>query len=152
MNALRSVVGLALSTALLACVPVRYADCGAGIVRLADDSTHCGGCHFCCPEGVPCVEGVCVVPEGATVCSETVDESGFVESGDGRGIVNSCEADDPSSSRRETVVRSRVVDLRSDPRHCGACDNVCPDGSDCQDGRCASAGGAQAADFEVFLP
>ncbi|MBI5488721.1 MAG: hypothetical protein HY905_15410 [Deltaproteobacteria bacterium] len=152
MNVFRPAACLALPAVLLACVPVRYADCGAGTVRLAEDATHCGGCHSCCPEGASCVDGVCVVPDGVTVCTETVDESGDVESGDARGIVNDCEADDPSSSRRATVVRSRVVDLRGDPRHCGACANVCPDGSDCADGRCTPRRGTQAADFEVELP
>lgn len=120
MSAVRLGPGLVALAALAGCIPVRYADCGAGTVRLADDPANCGGCHAACPAGAPCVDGACAIPEGATVCGQRQGPP----------------TEDGTSSALVLV----AVDLQTDPAHCGACEAACPEHSSCVDGTCVCEG------------
>jgi hypothetical protein len=117
------------------CVPVRYADCGGGTVQLVDDPQHCDGCHVSCPEGVPCVDGRCAVPEGATVCRDWDDPEGEAPPWH-RPEEATCGTGDPTFAREFGQVRCRLADLTADPAHCGACGNACPPDATCVDGGC----------------
>jgi len=76
VTARRRIILAALLAATGSCVPVRYADCGSGTVRLADDPNHCGGCHVSCPEEAPCVAGRCALPERVPVRPDRDDPEG----------------------------------------------------------------------------
>jgi hypothetical protein len=136
VTAARLVLGAAALAALVSCVPVRYADCGGGTVRLADDPQHCGGCHVACPEGVPCVEGRCAIPEGATVCREWDAPPGEPQPWR-RPEEATCGEGDPAFFREHGTFRCRIADLTTDPANCGTCGNACPVGAACSDGVCA---------------
>lgn len=137
MTAARLVLGAALLATLGSCVPIRYADCGGGTVRPADDPNHCGGCHVSCPEGVACVAGRCAVPEGATLCGDRLEPADPASEPRWRRPEDAgCRTDDRTYGERRDPVRCRVADLSSDPAHCGACGNACPPDASCVDGGC----------------
>lgn len=138
MTAARLALGAAALAALGSCVPVRYADCGGGTVRLADDPQHCGGCHVSCPEGVACVAGRCAIPAGATICRAWEAAEDEARSWRWRRPEEAaCGAGDPTFDQRHGPVRCRIADLATDPDHCGACGSACPSGAACVEGACA---------------
>lgn len=134
MSAARLATWAALAVLGAGCVPLRYADCGSGMVRLEDDPDHCGACHASCPGGAPCVRGRCRVPEGATVCRDATDPN---ERERRQGA--SPEPRSPACAAGESGASGcRVVDPWSDPRHCGGCGRACAEGERCVDGRCVA--------------
>jgi len=120
---------------------VRYADCQAGTVDLRSDPAHCGGCHRACPQGVPCEDGTCVVPEGVTVCRAVAPAEPDMPFPSGDPTNVACGDGDETYADRRSVVVCTVADLPSDPRNCGQCGRICPEASDCVGGRCACEAG-----------
>ncbi|MGK4007578.1 MXAN_6577-like cysteine-rich protein [Sorangium sp. So ce1036] len=107
-------------------------DCGEGLSRcdgecvdIRTDAHHCGACGVACAGGRGCAEGRC---EGG----------GDIGLGVG-GPLGDC-ADD------RTECAGGCVDLRADPRNCGACGARCAPGQGCTDGVCACADGTTACD------
>ena len=135
MTAWRRIALTALLAATGSCVPVRYADCGSGTVRPADDPNHCGGCHVSCPEGVSCVGGRCAIPAGATVCRDGEAPEGAPPPWR-RPEEAACGTGDPTFTQEFGPLRCRVADLASDPLHCGACGHACASDERCVDGGC----------------
>lgn len=149
-------LGQSLSNPELACVrewirglQVGCDTCGGtACVEFSNDAMNCGGCGVQCPGTATCSDGMCVCPEGKSLCaglcvntatdpqhcgacdaacaSELVCSSGQCKGG--------CDA--PLSA-----CGSSCVNLKTDASHCGTCDVVCGTKEVCSDGNCGCGPG-----------
>jgi hypothetical protein len=125
-----------------------------GEINLTDlgaDPKHCGTCGKRCPPGASCVYGVCICPDGLTVCGDTCTTLADLEhcrSCQNRcaawpNTVPQCGAQDclfqcfdgtaDCDGRRTTGCETRID---SDVNNCGACGHVCAPGHRCVKSRC----------------
>jgi len=94
--------------------------CSGVCTDTAFDPSNCGSCGHQCIPGESCVAtslgGVCSCGSPKTVCGLQVVGGGI-----------ECGPEFPPCT---------CSDLQTDPSNCGACGNVCPDGTDCLAGAC----------------
>jgi Stigma-specific protein, Stig1/Planctomycete cytochrome C len=116
-------------------------------VALASDAAHCGSCNNACANGVPCENGACACPSGATACAgQCVDM--MTDASHCGACANSCAASSTCiagachCAESLTSCAGSCTELASDPAHCGSCNNACQEGEVCLLGQCAAGCGS----------
>lgn len=91
--------------------------CGAVCVETKVDPQHCGTCGNACPRGQLCVQSHCTLtcPTDSSKCGTS--EKTFC-------CQNTC------------CNQTLCIDLQNDRKHCGACNQACPEGHVCLRGQC----------------
>jgi len=123
--------------------------CGGTCVDASSDDRNCGACGNACAQAEVCVAGSCQCAPNATQCGSqcSVTASDAANCGgcagqDGQVCATGevCEAgrckaacDFTTSSR----CGDACVNLRTDPNHCGACDQACGNAKSCKAGVCS---------------
>lgn len=109
---------VASTTSTTIVCPSGEIDCSGVCTQTSTDPANCGRCGHQCLQGEACVPtsqgSVCNCLSPKTLCGITIG---------GNVLCNS-------------VSPCTCSDLQTDSNSCGTCGNVCPAGSDCQDGRC----------------
>jgi hypothetical protein len=141
--------------------PVDKSLCNDMCVDTGTDPNNCGRCGNVCSAGQSCVSGRCegggsTCPDGLTscngvcvdtnndlrncgacgrVCPEQLNAVGTCNGGYCGGVCNAgyyhCDLNDH---------RGCETDIRTDPRNCGGCGNVCASGQRCVDRKCVDGG------------
>jgi hypothetical protein len=133
-------------------VPGRTTDVGEiNLTDLGADPRHCGACGRRCPSDASCTYGVCVCPEGRTLCGDTcttLADLDHCRACQNRcvawpNVVPRCGAQDcvfeclegtaDCDGRRTTGCETRID---RDVSNCGACGHVCAPGQRCVVSRC----------------
>ncbi len=97
--------------------PQQYTLCKNSCANLKTDFGSCGKCGNMCPDGAQCVNGKCICPQGSVPCDKTACDQFFPE--------GSCN-------------KTQCVYIKTDRYNCGKCGSVCPDGSECVNGKCST--------------
>lgn len=128
--------------AALGCPPGRV-NCAGKCVDLRTDLLNCGACGRACPTGQ-----ICEPPSGRVGANLLIESR--------NGTCRSCPAPNTICSAMAATAISKpstipllrtetkqlpggsvsCVDLRNDPRNCGACGKTCPEGETCGNGTC----------------
>jgi hypothetical protein len=119
------------------------AECAGGLVQCCGkcidptaDPVHCGGCDPSCPEATAGAGG-----SGGGTTDAPACPNGHVECA---GTTPLCSACSCVSDNQCTMVELKsvcggaCVDLQTDPKHCGKCDQSCGPGQKCSAGICIS--------------
>jgi peroxiredoxin len=130
------------AAAALVCPPGRV-NCGGVCADLNSDPHNCGACGRACPPGQ-----ICEPPSGRVGANVLIESK--------NGMCRPCTAPNTICSATAVTAISRpltipslgtetkqlpggsvsCVDLRNDPRNCGACGKTCPAGETCANGTC----------------
>jgi len=116
---------------------VSSAQCCSGLCDRRSSTPRRQRNRCACPEGtITCEGGTCVEPgtmehcEGCTPCDETVADHCM----SGVCMCNELPACDGGTS---CCGADGCKDLQTDDNNCGACGNICPQDTYCEDGACA---------------
>jgi hypothetical protein len=117
--------------------------CGTSCVDLRSDFRNCGLCDNSCGRFV-CEQGTC----SSQMIRDAGTDSGPFDGGTDAGRDGGTPEDDGGTFNPDTGLPGCSVGFQdcdgvcanpsTDPRHCGACGNACPDGQFCTSGSCAA--------------
>ncbi|WP_437835320.1 MXAN_6577-like cysteine-rich protein [Sorangium sp. So ce1153] len=112
--------------------------CDGECVDTQANAEHCGACDNACAEGQRCEAGLCGGGGGGGGGGGEGGRGGDGGGGDMGGVEECGEG--------ETACGTSCVDLETNPRHCGKCDDPCAEGQVCTDGACGCADGLTDCD------
>ncbi|MBM4376026.1 MAG: hypothetical protein FJ095_13150 [Deltaproteobacteria bacterium] len=132
------------------------AECGGGLLQCCgkcidptSDPVHCGGCDPSCPEATAGGGGVGGSQPGGSpdtlACAK-----GHVACAGNTPLCSQCSCVSETqctSTELKSVCGGSCVDLQTDPKHCGKCDQSCGPSQKCSAGLCIS-GDCQAGKTE----
>ena len=105
---------------------------GSGCVGLADDALNCGKCGNVCKSGEICRDSSCVKDDNNTISTDTPNNG---EDGGDKPV---------GCASGLTLCGGECFDLKNDKKHCGSCDQTCPEDRDCYNAACICADARQS--------
>ena len=140
----------------LSCGGATPTRCGSSCVDTATNRAHCSECDAACDSGEVCIDSTCTLSCGGElvscggVCTNTdLDPANCGACGDacdlpdavefclgGECGVASCE--EGLGDCNDVDADGCEHDVTADPDNCGACDNECAEGAECEDGECSA--------------